>query len=88
MQDTTKNNSIVIKKIKSKLNILKEFEFVKTTIAIKKQSRGTNSLSNEISVENISNDIVAKQPKKRKTINEFMLILSDIYQSILHYDSR
>ena len=87
MQDTTKNNSIIIKKIKSKLNILKEFEFVKTTIAIK-QSRGTNSLSNEISVENISNDIVAKQPKKRKTINEFMLILSDIYQSILHYDSR
>ncbi len=88
MQDTTKNNSIIIKKIKSKLNILKEFEFVKTTIVIKKQSRGTNSLSNEISVENISNDIVAKQPKKRKTINEFMLILSDIYQSILHYDSR
>ena len=41
---------------------------MKTTIAIKKQSRGTNSLSNEISVENISNDIVAKQPKKEKLL--------------------
>lgn len=88
MHDATKNNSITIKKIKSKLNILKEFEFLKITIVVKKQSRGTNNLSNEISVEKISNDIVAKQPKKRKIINEFILILSGIYQSILHYDLR
>lgn len=85
MHDATKNNSIIKNKIKSKLSALKDFGLVKIATVAKKQSNGTNTLSNEISVEKISNDIVAKQPKKRKIINEFILILSGIYQSILHY---